>query len=67
MDDAAHDLEIVWHQAVHHYGTTVPADALEPASIAVTVDVPSFPRRDAIAGERFLEPIEAPIEPPETA
>lgn len=65
VDDARHELEFVWHPAVNHYGVTVPADALDDANIAVTVDAPSFPRRDAIAGERFLESVEASIDAPE--
>lgn len=64
VDHDRYVLEFVWHPAVNHYGTTVPADAIEGADLAVTVDAPSFPRRDAVAGERFLEPVEVPLEAP---
>lgn len=65
VDDDRHDLEFVWHPAVNHYGTTVSADALADADLAVSVDAPSFPRRGPIAGERFLEAVTATVASPD--
>jgi hypothetical protein len=57
-----HELPILWHPMIYHYGRNwkVPADG--SYTLKVRVDPPTFMRHDEINGCRFKEPVETVFE-----
>lgn len=57
-DAGTHELPLLWHPMIYHYGRNVRVPSDGEYTLRVHVDPPTFMRHDEVNGKRFLEPVD---------
>jgi len=57
-DVGTHELPLLWHPMIYHYGRNLTAPSNGEYTLRVHVDPPTFMRHDEVNGKRFLEPVD---------